>query len=140
MKELMPLSQVCNGFDKLNKKQTKLAFDYGLRQIKYMFDVDKILNVQLPEGAEIIGLSSMGRFTAINHDKKIRYGYFPHNKTWSEATDFGNITDFDSIKDLRLIYDTFDLGNYSLNALTCVIKNLKENALRQHNKQCQDLH
>jgi hypothetical protein len=112
--------------EKLNPTQHKLFTDYGLRQIKYIFDVDKILGVELPENSKLIGISEMGRFTAINHDKKIRYGYFPHNKTWSQANDFGNLTKFDLIDDFKFIYDTFELNQFELNSLTYVHRNYLE--------------
>ena len=104
----------------------KLVLDYGLRQIKYMFDVDNILNVELPENAKLIGLSIMGSFTAIDYENEIRYSYFPHNKTWSEANDFGNLKEFDSIEDFKLIYENFELMHFELNDLTHVVTKFKD--------------
>lgn len=111
---------------KLNVTQHKLFTDYGLRQIKYMFDIDKILEVKFPENSQLVGISEMGRFTAIDHDNRIRYGYFSHNKTWSQATDFGNLTKFDSIDDFRFIYNTFELSQFDLDSLTYVHRNYLE--------------
>ena len=51
--------------------QFKLVMDYGLRQIKYMFDADKILEMELPENSVIVGLSVMGQFNAIDYENKI---------------------------------------------------------------------
>ena len=113
-------------FLNLNERQMKLVLDYGLRQIKYMFDVDNILSVDLPENAKLIGLSIMGRFTAIDYENEIRYSYFPHNKTWSEANDFGNLKEFDSIEDFKLIYENFELMHFELNDLTHVVTNFKD--------------
>lgn len=113
-------------FLNLNERQMKLVLDYGLRQIKYMFDVDNILNVELPENAKLIGLSIMGRFTAIDYENEIRYSYFPHNKTWSEANDFGNLKEFDSIEDFKLIYENFELMHFELNDLTHVVTKFKD--------------
>lgn len=113
-------------FLNLNERQMKLVLDYGLRQIKYMFDVDNILNVELPENAKLIGLSIMGSFTAIDYENEIRYSYFPHNKTWSEANDFGNLKEFDSIEDFKLIYENFELMHFELNDLTHVVTNFKD--------------
>lgn len=104
----------------------KLVLDYGLRQVKYMFDVDNILSVDLPENAKLIGLSMMGRFTAIDYENEIRYSYFPHNKTWSEANDFGNLKEFDSIEDFKTIYDIFELMYFELNDLTHVVTKFKD--------------
>ena len=113
-------------FLNLNERQMKLVLDYGLRQVKYMFDVDNILSVDLPENAKLIGLSIMGRFTAIDYENEIRYSYFPHNKTWSEANDFGNLKEFDSIEDFKLIYENFELMHFELNDLTHVVTNFKD--------------
>ena len=110
----------------LNECQVKLVLDYGLRQIKYMFDVDKILEVGIPFNSKLIGLSVMGRFVAIDYDNEIRYSYFPHNKTWSEATNFGNLKEFDSIEDFKTIYDTFELNCYKLDDLTHVVSKFKD--------------
>ena len=106
---------------KVNEEQQSLTILYGLCQIKYMFDVDKVLEVEIPEGAKLIGLSSMGRFTSIDYDKEIRYSYFPHSKTWSEALDFANVTEFDKIEDFKCIYEAFDLNNYELSDLIILI-------------------
>lgn len=113
-------------FLNLNERQMKLVLDYGLRQVKYMFDVDNILSVDLPENAKLIGLSMMGRFTAIDYENEIRYSYFPHNKTWSEANDFGNLKEFDSIEDFKTIYDIFELMYFELNDLTHVVTKFKD--------------
>ena len=113
-------------FLNLNERQMKLVLDYGLRQVKYMFDVDNILSVDLPENAKLIGLSIMGRFTAIDYENEIRYSYFPHNKTWSEASDFGNLKEFDSIEDFKTIYDSFELMYFELNDLTHVVTEFKD--------------
>ena len=113
-------------FLNLNERQMKLVLDYGLRQVKYMFDVDNILSVDLPENAKLIGLSIMGRFTAIDYENEIRYSYFPHNKTWSEASDFGNLKEFDSIEDFKTIYDIFELMYFELNDLTHVVTEFKD--------------
>ena len=110
----------------LNECQMKLVLEYGLRQIKYMFDVDKILEVELPFNSKLIGLSVMGRFVAIDYDNEIRYSYFPHNKTWSEATNFGNLKEFDSIEDFKTIYDNFELNCYELDDLTHVVSKFKD--------------
>ena len=110
----------------LNECQMKLVLDYGLRQIKYMFDVDKILEIGLPFNSKLIGLSIMGRFVAIDYDNEIRYSYFPHNKTWSEATNFGNLKEFDSIEDFKTIYDNFELNCYELGDLTHVVSKFKD--------------
>ena len=110
----------------LNECQMKLVLDYGLRQIKYMFDVDKILEIGLPFNSKLIGLSIMGRFVAIDYDNEIRYSYFPHNKTWSEATNFGNLKEFDSIEDFKTIYDNFELNCYELDDLTHVVSKFKD--------------
>lgn len=131
----MSLEQTINGLNQLDRVQTKMFIDYGLRQIKYMFDVDKITEQSPPEGSELIGLSEFGRFTAINYIDKIRYSYFSHNKTWSEAMDFGNVTSFDLIKDFKFIYNAFNLGDYELNALTYIADNIKERVLKQQEKQ-----
>ena len=109
----------------LNERQMKLVLDYGLRQIKYMFDVDKILEVKLPFNSKLIGLSVMGRFVAIDYENEIRYGYFPHNKTWSEANNFGNLKEFDSVEDFKTIYDTFELNCFELDDLTHVVSKFK---------------
>ncbi|KAF1026214.1 MAG: hypothetical protein GAK29_01476 [Acinetobacter bereziniae] len=121
--KVMSKDFVLSCVEKLNETQHKLFIDYGLRQIKYMFDVDKILEVELPENSKLIGLSEMGRFTAIDHENKIRYGYFPHDKRWSQANEFGNLTKFDSIDDFGFIYNTFKLIKYELNSLTYVHRN-----------------
>ena len=113
-------------FLNLNERQMKIVLDYDLRQVKYMFDVDNILNVELPENAKLIGLSIMGRFTAIDYENEIRYSYFPHNKTWSEANDFGNLKEFDSIEDFKTIYDIFELMYFELNDLTHVVTEFKD--------------
>ena len=113
-------------FLNLNERQMKLVLDYGLRQVKYMFDVDNILSVDLPENAKLIGLSIMGRFTAIDYDNEIRYSYVSHNKTWSEANDFGNLKEFDSIEDFKTIYDSFELMYFELNDLTHVVTEFKD--------------
>ena len=110
----------------LNERQMKLVLDYGLRQIKCMFDVDKILEVGLPFNSKLIGLSVMGRFVAIDYENEIRYSYFPHNKTWSEAINFGNLKEFDSIEDFKTIYDNFELNSYALNDLTNVVSKFKD--------------
>ena len=110
----------------LNECKMKLVLEYGLRQIKYMFDVDKILEVELPFNSKLIGLSVMGRFVAIDYDNEIRYSYFPHNKTWSEATNFGNLKEFDSIEDFKTIYDNFELNCYELDDLTHVVSKFKD--------------
>lgn len=110
----------------LNERQVKLVLDYGLRQIKYMFDVDKILEVGLPFNSKLIGLSVMGRFVAIDYENEIRYSYFPHNKTWNEATNFGNLKEFDSIEDFKTIYDNFELNCYELDDLTHVVSKFKD--------------
>ncbi len=110
----------------LNERQMKLVLDYGLRQIKYMFDVDKILEVEVPNNSELIGLSIMGRFVAIDYENEIRYGYFPHNKTWSEATNFGNLKEFDLIQDFKTIYDNFELNYLELVDLTHVVSKFKD--------------
>ena len=109
-----------------NERQMKLVLDYGLRQIKYMFDVDKILEVGLPFNSKLIGLSVMGRFVAIDYENEIRYSYFPHNKTWSEATNFGNLKEFDSIEDFKTIYDNFELNYFELDNLTHVVSKFKD--------------
>ena len=118
----------------LNECQMKLVLDYGLRQIKYMFDVDKILEVELPINSKLIGLSIMGRFVAIDYDNEIRYGYFPHNKTWSEATDFGNLKEFDSIGDFKIIYDNFKLNYFELNDLTDVVSKFRDEYTEWYNQ------
>ena len=110
----------------LNERQMKIVLDYGLRQVKYMFDVDNILSVDLPENAKLIGLSMMGRFTAIDYENEVRYSYFPHNKTWSEANDFGNLKEFDSIDDFKTIYDIFELMYFEMNDLTHVVTKFKD--------------
>ena len=110
----------------LNECQMKLVLEYDLRQIKYMFDVDKILEVELPFNSKLIGLSVMGRFVAIDYDNEIRYSYFPNNKTWSEATNFGNLKEFDSIEDFKTIYDNFELNCYELDDLTHVVSKFKD--------------
>ena len=110
----------------LNERQMKLVFDYGLLQIKYMFDVDKILEVGVPFNSQLIGLSVMGRFVAIDYDNEIRYSYFPHNKTWSEATNFGNLKEFDSIEDFKTIYDIFELNCFEFGDLTHVVSKFKD--------------
>lgn len=91
-----------------------------------MFDVDRILEVELPFNSKLIGLSVMGRFVAIDYDNEIRYSYFPHNKTWSEATNFGNLKEFDSIEDFKTIYDNFELNCYELDDLTHVVSKFKD--------------
>lgn len=118
----------------LNERQMKLVLDYGLRQIKYMFDVDKILEVELPFNSKLIGLSVMGRFVAIDYDNEIRYSYFPHNKTWSEATNFGNLKEFDSIEDFKTIYDTFELNCFELDGLTHVVSKFKDEYTEWYNQ------
>ena len=118
----------------LNERQMKLVLDYGLRQIKYMFDVDKILEVELPFNSKLLGLSVMGRFVAIDYDNEIRYNYFPHNKTWSEATNFGNLKEFDSIEDFKTIYDTFELNCFELDDLTHVVSKFKDEYTEWYNQ------
>ena len=118
----------------LNECQMKLVFDYGLRQIKYMFDVDMILEVEVPNNSQLIGLSVMGRFVAIDYENEIRYGYFPHNKTWSAATDFGNLKDFDSIEDFKTIYDNFELNYFELDNLTHVVSKFKDEYAEWYNQ------
>lgn len=113
-------------FLNLNECQMKLVLDYGLRQIKYMFDVDKILDVKLPENSKLVGLSIMGRFTAIDYENEIRYSYFSYNKTWSEACDFGNLKEFALIEDFKTIYDNFELVHFELNDLTHVVTKFKD--------------
>ena len=122
----MKIEEFYKKFLNLNERQMKLVLDYGLRQVKYMFDVDNILSVDLPENAKLIGLSMMGRFTAIDYENEIRYSYFPHNKTWSEANDFGNLKEFDSIEDFKTIYDIFELMYFELNDLTHVVTKFKD--------------
>ena len=106
--------------------QFKLVMNYGLRQIKYMFDVDKILDVPLPDNSVLVGLSVMGRFNAIDYENKIRYAYFMHNKTWSASTKWDNLTEFDSVEDFKAIYDLMGLKDYDLNDLTHVVSNFRE--------------
>ena len=122
----MKIEEFYKKFLNLNERQMKIVLDYGLRQVKYMFDVDNILSVDLPENAKLIGLSMMGRFTAIDYENEIRYSYFPHNKTWSEANDFGNLKEFDSIEDFKTIYDIFELMYFELNDLTHVVTKFKD--------------
>ena len=122
----MKIEEFYKKFLNLNERQMKLVLDYGLRQVKYMFDVDNILSVDLPENAKLIGLSMMGRFTAIDYENEIRYSYFSHNKTWSEANDFGNLKEFDSIEDFKTIYDIFELMYFELNDLTHVVTKFKD--------------
>lgn len=113
---------------KLNSIQHKLFVDYGLRQIKYMFDVDDVTKSKLPDGAVLVGLSqSFMRWAAIDEENKIRYGYFKgQTPEWSEAKDYSNVKDFDKLSDFEFIYDTFNLKDYELDSLTHVHRNYLE--------------
>lgn len=94
---------------KLNEKQTKLFTDYGLRQIKYMFDFDSVMKSEVPIGATIVGIStSFMRWAALDETNKIRYGYFKgQNPEWSKAYLYNPKMNYDSIVDFKFIYDTF---------------------------------
>ena len=113
---------------KLNQAQHKLFTDYGLRQIKYMFEHDPVMLSTPPKGSVLIGLSQpFGRWTAIDHENRIRYGYFRgQNPEWSEADEFRSDMRYDKVDDLRFIYDTFDLSKYELDVLTHVHSNYLE--------------
>ena len=105
---------------KLNSIQHELFVKYGLRQIKYMFEKDPVMNSKVPDGSVLIGLSDpFMRWTAIDYENGIRYGYFKgQNPEWSEANNFNNVDKFDKVDDFRFIYETFNLIEHALDSLT----------------------
>lgn len=114
--------------NKLNEAQTKLFKDYGLRQIKWMFENDPVMQSKVPEGSVLVGLSQpFGRWTALDKENKIRYGYFKgQDPEWSEANNYGNVSRFDYLSDLKHVYDTFKLADHDLSVLTYVHINYLE--------------
>ena len=107
---------------KLNWVQHKLFVDYGLRQIKYMFEKDTVMTSEIPKGAVFIGLSQQfGRWTAIDYENEIRYGFFKgQNHEWSEANQFKPDLRYDKLEDFEFIYNTFNLKSFELDDLTYV--------------------
>ena len=113
---------------KLNSIQHQLFIDYGLRQIKWMFEKDPVMTSIKPENSTLVGLSqSFSRWTCIDYENRIRYGYFKgQNPEWSEANEFKSDMRFDRVEDFKFIYDTFSLNNYELDVLTYVNSNYLE--------------
>lgn len=65
--EILSKEFVISCAEKLNQVQYKLFIDYGLRQIKWMFEKDSVMKSKLPDGAVLVGLSqSFIRWTAID--------------------------------------------------------------------------
>lgn len=121
LKNEMPLDEVQKYILLLNQTQVVLFFTFGLRQTKWFFEKDynRALSV-IPEGAEIEGINDFGRIQARNTAEKKRYGFFPHNCTWSQSTEYNGGGSVIKLSDLQKIYDAFHLKDYSLDALTHV--------------------
>ena len=119
---------VISSANKLNKVQHKLFVYYGLRQIKWMFEKDTVMKSKVPDGSILVGLSHpFGRWTALDKENKIRYGYFKgQNPEWSEENNYGNVDRFDYLDDLKMVYETFNLIDFDLDALTYVHINYQE--------------
>lgn len=112
----------------LDSTQEKLFRDYGVRQIKYMFENDPVNLSIPPKGSVFVGLSQpFLRWTAIDYESKVRYGYFKgQNPEWSQADEFKPDMKFDRIEDFKFIYDTFNLKDYEKDVLTHVHRNYIE--------------
>ena len=113
---------------KLNSIQHKLFTDYGLRQIKWMFEKDAVMNSKVPDGSVLVGLSQpFSRWTAIDEKNKIRYGFFKgQDPEWSEANEFKADMRYDRIEDFKFIYKTFGLKDSDFDVLTHVHRNYLE--------------
>ena len=83
---------------------------------------------KLPVGAILIGLSQpFSRWTAIDQEKEIRYGFFKgQSPEWSEADLFKPEMRYDRIEDFEFIYKTFNLKDFNFDVLTHVHRNYLE--------------
>ncbi len=113
---------------KLNSTQHKLFTDYGLRQVKWMFEKETVMSSKVPDGAVLVGLSQpFSRWTAIDKENQIRYGFFKgQNPEWSEADLFKPEMRYDRIEDFEFIYKTFELKDFDFDVLTHVHRNYLE--------------
>lgn len=127
LKTEMPLNEVQANILLLNFVQLELFLNFGLRQTKWFFEKDycRALSI-LPEGSEIEGINDFGRIQARNTLEKKRYGFFPHNCTWSQSIEYIGGGEIIKLADLQKIYDAFKLKDYTFDALTHVPKQYKE--------------
>ncbi|QIC72120.1 MULTISPECIES: hypothetical protein [Acinetobacter] len=127
LKTEMLMSDVQKNILLLNIVQLDLFFTFGLRQTKWFFEKDynRVLAI-VPEGAAIEGINSFGRIQARNTADKKRYGFFPHNCTWSQSTEYNGGGEVIKISDLKNIYDSFNLKDYTLDALTHIPKQFRD--------------
>lgn len=125
--ESMSMIDVQKAILHLNTVQLDLFFTFGLRQTKWFFEKDynRAMAI-LPEGAVMEGINFMGRIQARNDIEKKRYGFFAHDCTWSEANKFEGGGEVIKLVDLQKIFEVFELGNYTFDALTHVPKQFKE--------------
>ena len=126
LKTEMLMSDVQKNILLLNIVQLDLFFTFGLRQTKWFFEKDynRALAI-VPEGAVIEGINDFGRIQARNTADKKRYGFFPHNCTWSQSTEYNGGGEVIKLSDLKNLYDSFNLKSYTLDALTHIPKQFK---------------
>lgn len=126
--QLMSKAFVIEKAGQLNSIQHKLFTDYGLRQVKWMFEKDDVMKSKPPKGSVFVGLSQpFSRWTAVDQENRIRYGYFKgQDPEWSEANDFKEDMRYDRIEDFKFIYNVFNLESFDFDVLTHVHRNYLE--------------
>lgn len=125
-KEKMDIIDVQKHILSLNLVQLDLFFTFGLRQTKWFFEKDYNRSLAIvPEGAVIEGINGFGRIQARNTAEQKRYGFFPHNCTWSQSNEYNGGGKLIELTDLKKLYDAFNLKVYSLDALTHIPQQFK---------------
>ncbi len=126
LKTEMLMSDVQKNILLLNIVQLDLFFTFGLRQTKWFFEKDynRALAI-VPEGSVIEGINDFGRIQARNTAEQKRYGFFPHNCTWSQSIEYNGGGEVIKLDDLQQIYNSFNLKDYSLDALTHIPQQFK---------------